>query len=218
MKLLKTISSFIIVLALLFGVYAIYKNAQAPGAPSDDRGLKTYRNIKYGFEITYPNTWQIYEDTTIPVINVYKVGETQKPPFTFHSDVTAISIFPEGIGTEGIIGETASTTVVFSEPVATAFDHVLGDGTHWTTFAHFKDSMHIWNEFAFVSARVAVQDLQQKCMTGEQEIDLDECLEFGIDHDGARLVRIGTIDANDRKTQEEILRSFHFLNPQMSPQ
>src|SRR3989344_4494329 len=80
----------------------------------DTDAWSTYRNDVYGFEITYPSDWQIAEfpdDPAAPTFNIFPESVTEKPPFIHHDDVTQVSIFPQGVPTEGIFGENVPSDV-----------------------------------------------------------------------------------------------------------
>jgi hypothetical protein len=205
---------------IIMALFVIFNTESTPlptnePTPSDNEtpGItqKTYTNEKYGFAFDYPSDWQIFENKTIPVINVYKKTETEPPPFTFHTPVTAVSFFPQGIGTEGIIGKTEPSAITFREEIKSAFEHVMADGSRWTTFVHFKNPSPQWGEFGFVAARTAISGLTEKCMEGETEVDLDKCYSFEIGADAYTLMRSGTLDQEGRAVQEKVLASFRFL-------
>src|SRR3989344_9530509 len=89
--------TIVIIVVVLFVIRMVYQNKKDITAD-----WKVYKNEKYGLEIKHPPDWQIYASKNPydydDIINIYKTG---KPPFTHHSNVTQVSIFPKGLATEG---------------------------------------------------------------------------------------------------------------------
>ncbi len=209
-------------IAIIIGVlvaFGVFKKADAPATQNSNQNQTsevkwvTYKNAKYAFELQYPDTWQVKEDysTQVPVINIYKKSETAKPPFYLQTGKTAISILPQGLGTEGPQSETRVSTVTFTEPTKNPVDFLLKDGTPWGTFAFFKNksTSKDWNEFAFIWAEVQVDNLNIKCVSKNGTAIAGEC-EFGIEAAESKTVRTGAINAADRAIEERILQSFKF--------
>jgi hypothetical protein len=206
------------VIAIVVGVLVAlvaFKKTEIPVILNDNQVATTtwltYTNNIYGFQFMYPDTWQVTETESIPVINIYKKDEMSKPPFTLHSTTTAISIFPEGLGTEGPQSETKPSTLQFSEPTKTAIDYILQDSTTWATFVFFNTQSlsKKWSEYAFIWAGVHVDNEKVECITKDGTSTEGIC-EFGIESTEAKTIRSGSTNKVDRVIQEQILKSFKF--------
>lgn len=171
----------------------------------------TYTNEAYGFEILHPQDWRVATSghPAEPIINIYPQSETEQPPFIHHNIATNVSIFPGGVPTEGIFGDSATSTVPFTEPVLAAIDFTLRDGSRWGTYAVFENPGVGWQEWGFIWARAPVSGLQELCVIGEQEIPGNDCPIF--DNPDARVVREGVIDERVRAIEIEMLKSFRFI-------
>jgi hypothetical protein len=168
----------------------------------------TYQSDQYGFQIQYPSTWQI--GVSKNGIHIYKRGELFPQNPTHQTPFTNISIFPQGIATEGVSGEAASTSISFKEPAKRVFDYILDDGTPWATYASFKNIPASWDPSGFVWARVDIKNEVAQCEKNGEIIASGIC-EMGIEHSGEHTYRTGKIDAADRHMEETILKTFKFI-------
>lgn len=171
---------------------------------------RTYTNTQYGFEIRYPDDWEVrfFDDTYMAAINVYKKSEPGTFPLTHHSPVTQVSIFPKGVPTEGVASQSQKSTLVLQETPAEQIDMVLADGTVWGTFASgFPARPSSWEEWGFIWAAAKVFNGATECYRGGQAIDESKCDPLGGDEIHIR----GEIRREDRDTVERIARTFRFL-------
>lgn len=185
---------------------------QTPDA-TDDVSVtwRTYTNETFGFSIEYPSNWRFAEfpdDAIAPTFNFYPAGtDTSKLPFTHHSEsVTHVSVFPQGIPTEGFFGETAETEVDFQVSTNNARNFVLADGTPFATMAVVSNGAAGWTDWAFLFAHVVVDEMAVTCMRGGAEVTDDLCDPLA----GDTLVRSGKIDAAHRAIEKRMLESFRF--------
>jgi hypothetical protein len=172
---------------------------------------KTYTNDQYNFSLQYPDTWEVVADAQIPGIHVIKKGSAKPNYLTHHSKFTHVSVYPQGIGTEGIFGQTTSSNVSFKAPVKRPLDYVLNDNTRWATFAGFTSVPSSWKPWGFVFAGTVVENEQVECIAHDELINKGVC-EIDIENEDAETVRAGIINAEDRKIQEQILASFQFTS------
>lgn len=173
--------------------------------PSEYESWKTYKNEEYEFEIKYPSDWQIYvsENSHEDIINIYKTGNS---PLTHNSNVTQVSIFPEGLSTHGPAGE--SREVVEDLTLAkekTVNQYILSNSKkHFGYFIDFENTSQNWK--GFVWAGVEIKDRMIVCRDKTKDIDIDcEPLSDGINI-------IGNIDELEWNTVKEILSTFKFNN------
>lgn len=198
-----------LILAIIFVPAPKRSEAPSPGIPPSD--WVTYRSAKYGFEIKHPADWTVaVHEGAEPKINIYKKAEAAKPPFIHHNNVTQVSVFPKGIGTEGVEGETATSTIKFLEPTARSTDFLLADGSRWATFTAFKTPPASWEGFGFVWASVQVDESSTECMLNNEYLPMEKC-DLGIERSpDAKIVRSGKINADDRRIEERMLESLIF--------
>lgn len=172
-----------------------------------------YENEEYGFKIEHPEDWIIGEfpdDMISPKFNIYKKGtDTSGLPFTHHSEaVTHVSIFPEGIPTEGFFGESVETNVDFTVSVENARDFVLTDNIRFATIANMPEGSVKWMPSGFVFAHTRVENMEVTCLRGGESIAADICDPLM----GDTVVRSGQINAEDRAIQQQILETLEFTD------
>ena len=135
MKKFLIIIAIIIVAAGAGYYFIIWENNQqtdqpTPQAPDDNDDWVTYTNNQYDFTLSHPPDWEVAEFTSGLVlgINIYKPDvstTTLSQPLIHHDNATFVGIFPDGIGTEGILGQTRNSSINFREDTTQAFDYVL---------------------------------------------------------------------------------------------
>jgi hypothetical protein len=168
-----------------------------------------YENKEYGFSVEFPSNWKIYEDfeTVSPTINIYLPNSKVEPPFDHFADIDNVSIFPKGLQTEAVIGQSQKTKIEFNFESDKSVDYLLSDGTVWATYLSFDSLKEPWKPWGFVWTRNTIKDLEYLCMRNSYEISLDECNPF----DGDEFVRFGSVNPEIRLVQEEIIKTFKFI-------
>jgi hypothetical protein len=172
----------------------------------------TYRNEEYGFSLRYPGNWEVFEGDDDPVavrFNIYDpiTGEGL-PPYDHHSqDVAHVSVFPQGVPTEGISGDSTSSNVSFGVEVRNDHDYLLADGSRFATQANFPSRPSSWNDSGFIFANTPVENLEVECLREGEKIPENECNPLM----GDGLIRYGEIDEEMRTIQKAILESFDFI-------
>lgn len=165
-------------------------------------GWKIYRNQYFGFEIRLPVSWSLTENDT-PKIQIEKDGD--------NSD-TFVNIFPRG-NAIGLAGEFRPTHLNLQEPLASAIDIILLNGSPRATYIQFKSPPATWTSEHYVWGSVEVKNSSFFCKEdrkGEEEFEgPDSC----TPRDGyvGHKVHVGNIDTNDRKIIDSILESFKFI-------
>ena len=177
-------------------------------------GWRTYVNDTYEFSFEYPSGWIVATGTLRTgesVVSVFPAVDASSTPTVFNTDDVAshVSVYPHGVEIEAeIFGKTQASTVIIQTPEASAKDYVLTTGRPWATKAVFDIAPLNWKDTGFVFARATVEEEEVLFMRGEVEITQSE---FNATS-GDSVVRSGFIDANIRLIEEEILRSFTFID------
>lgn len=218
----KTAITIVVILGLvivaLLAAFILIPAPDRSANPTSADGWVTYTSDKYGFRIQHPADWivAVSDEDFEPKINIYKKDEAAKPPFIHHNNVTQVSIFPKGIGTEGVEGETAVSKVKFAEQTTQSIDFLLDGGARWATYATFDPSGRpaAWNDFGFVWAGVEVEDPSNDCVLDGNVLPIEKC-DLGNDRPaGAHIVLRGRINSKDRETEERILKTLEFSQEQ----
>ena len=203
-----------IVLLIIFAIYNIYNgDRMAPDEALTDPTAEwqTYRNDDYNFVVSYPPDWAIASGTRVitPMISIYPTvqAELPEPPFDHFADAIHVSIYPEGIPTEGVSGEVRSTEVSFSESVKEARDYILSNGEVWATMAVFDNPPVPWKEWGYIFARAPIDDLRTECVREGTVITEEQCDPLF----GDQIIRYGQVDESIRAVEKRIMESFRFM-------
>lgn len=203
-----------IVLLIIFAIYNIYNGDRM--APDDvlvnpTADWQTYRNDDYNFIISYPPDWTVASGTRVisPMISIYPIAQVMppEPPFDHFANAVHVSIYPEGIPTEGVSGEVRSTEVSFMESVEEARDYILSNGEAWATMAVFGNPPAPWKEWGYVFARAPIDDLRIECMRDDKVITEEQCDPLF----GDQIIRYGEVDESVRAIEKRILESLRFI-------
>jgi len=175
-------------------------------------GWRSYEDGTYGFSIEFPQGWVIATGTLStgePVFSVYQaVGTGTDMVYSPLEDVSHVSVYPYGAATKGIHDLTKASKVIIEIPQAFAKDYVLESGRPWATEAFFEVHPEGWGENGFVFARTVIEEEEVIYYHDDKEVS-----ESLFDpQSGDRLEHTGFIDQNVRSVEEEILRSFRFLD------
>lgn len=198
-------------LVILIPVTAAILWSVAGNAPVDQgfANWKTFRSERFGVEFRYPPSWEAreFDEGYVSGDNAFKPGEDPKFPLTHHSDATQVSIFPNGVPTEGVFGESVTSSIQVGEHAGIKIDYVLANGTPWgTMLTQFKDRPAGWDEFGFVWVGLKIKNLVVQCLRDGKEIPEEQCEPFGD-----TIVRHGSVSAEDRKIEEQILGTLRFI-------
>ncbi len=192
----------------------------------DTTTWQTYTSPAFNFSIAMPPDWTAVEfpsDEIAPRVNLYPARQKQSlssvengiehiSPLTHHSPVLNVSVFPQGVPTEGFFGEFVSSDILFGETVKDAHDFVLKDGSRFATFASFANVPSSWSESGFVWSYALKKSTKTECFRGAEKITTEACDPFT----GDVVIHNARMSARDREIQKTILSSFTFLNNKKS--
>jgi len=118
-------------------------------------------------------------------------------------------VYPNGLGTEGLSGETADTRVAMEVKPRRGVDFLLENGSRFATFITFEksDRPTSWGDAGFLWGGVMVKDYNTFCQENGQRVDQENC-ELGSMAESAHITHEGTMNEQDRVTVEQILSSF----------
>lgn len=202
-----------VILCILFSVLLIFliwpKNPQNQmvGKITEnpvENEWNTYVNEEYNFSIEFPTNWELSEHIVDanPVINIYKPKRKyDEPPYDHFDDIANVSIFPNGVPTEGVFGE--------KEEVGNGqINYLLDDGQVWAIMKNFDQVPDSWQDWGFVWAKTLIEDLKHTCEGAVGEKPIENCNPF----EGDVIVRSGNVDSETLQTAEQILETFTFLD------
>jgi len=206
--------ALVVLLVALFVISNMFTQDSLPKgqiieSQTNETGWKTYINSKYNFQIDFPDGWNISEteEGSTPIINIYKMKFNLKPPFDHFSDVDAISIFPQGIETEALIGEVVESDLQSDQPIENKRDYVLDNGEVWATYITFTKVPGSWRAWGSVWARTQIKEVEFSCIRDEEKILIEKCNPFG----GDIFIRSGSVNQKIVDIQRTILESFKFI-------
>lgn len=210
MKKKSIIGFLVLVVAAIGGIY--WYTSSTPPADIDVDEWVTYTNNEFGFSLRHPSSWQVHEapnDLITPKFNIYKPGsDTNDLPYIHHSqNVTHVSVFPQGVPTEGVFGESRGSSINFNVPTINARDYTLSNGSVWATYAGVIGTSDVWNESGFIFAGVPIINHTRDCLRDGVDVPQDQCDPLT----GDQVIHHGSINENDRRIQEEILASFRLI-------
>jgi hypothetical protein len=206
-KLLFTFGALLVVLLVAGGITIFNQDNQ-------EVIFDTYTNEEYGFSLERPTDWVVFEATNDPLgpkINIYKSGRRDgQLPLDHFANATHVSIYPQGIATEGIISlnrELSETPTSFETQHAIEF--IQEDATPFALYLNPNIPPENWDEAGFIWARAYMPDLKTECRRGDEVVeDIQNC----ESEKGDTIVYSGTLDADEWRTIEHIIGSITFLN------
>lgn len=187
----KLITTFVVLL-LVSGAWIYFQSSVDVSENESEEAVDTsswsvYTNEEFDFELKYPaDDWNMVEapdDLITPKFNFYikPQGVPVDTPITHHSNVTNVSVFPEGIPTEGVIGQTGPLENDWGDGVSSESRiYTLEDGTPFAAYIKYEETPESWNESGFVWARLGSQNLEGVCFENGVEMDpSDRCDPLG---------------------------------------
>lgn len=175
-----------------------------------ERVWETYENSQYDFSISYPaNDWQFASTTDrgglSPLFNAYiKPAGVPVADITHHANITNVSVFPEGIPTEGLFGETVELGFNPGFAVSEGRMYVLDDGTPFAAYIRPANPPESWAEAGFVWMRVRMDDAETQCYDEDGELVPEaSCDPLTGSH---TIEWSGTVDSSQWNTARDIVQ------------
>ena len=147
----------------------------------DTSNWQVFTNEEFKFSINYPPGWSVAEDSMRPFSPMFSFylpdsqenSEELTGPFDHHqTGVTHVSVYPLGIPTEGLFGQTAELSVDWSERFSEdSFLFVLEDGTPFAAYLRFNKHPRSWEEWGFVWLRLEINDEEIIYMENGEEVE-----------------------------------------------
>lgn len=176
---------------------------------------------EYGFSVWYPDDWkhEVFEiGNNLTVINIYpaRLDTSSEFPLTIHenANLSYISIFPGGYGTELPSGKSRRIDNIDEKPVA--FDvnrneslaFFLENNQVWGYFIVPSPPPASWSSHGFMFVQAAVNDFETKCFDSKtgKELEMSECNPLT----GDSVARYGEVVEEDLQILKRILESFRF--------
>lgn len=173
-----------------------------------------FNSQEFSFRLKHPADWEMkFEEGEIsPKLTFYPPGEeSENPPFDHFKNATHVSVYPKGIPTEGLLGETEELAINLDKNISSeSKSYVLENGDKFARYIKFNQVPDSWGEAGFVWSRVKIQDFNSKCLRDGQEIGQQECDPL-LNED--KIIRSGSIEENLWQIEEDIIKSFQFTIP-----
>lgn len=170
-----------------------------------ETSLVSYVNSPYSFFLSYPDSWSVTEGESLGVPYVTISDIRHSGDLTHHDNATHVSVYPDGIPTEGLFGNSKPFNLETSFEVREGSRvFVLEDGTPFAAYILPKNPPKSWGPAGFVWMRVEVPDLQSHCERDGNVVDESTCDPF---IEGDTVVHTGSVDASAWETGRSILAS-----------
>lgn len=169
----------------------------------------TYTSEEYNFSVDVPAGWRAENASIgpVPAINIFPEDQTYPEPYTHFTNVHHVSVYPEGIPTEGVFAQTRPLDISMQEEVGdNSRAYMLGNGDIFGRFIHFANTPSSWTPSGFVWSRVYVAEAEQLCQQGDAYVASNACDPLL----GDEIVWAGNVDTTYSDDIQEILKSFRF--------
>lgn len=180
----------------------------------------SYQNQDFNFQLQFPENWRKHEQkkASKPIINLYS-QKVKAPdlPVTVHApaNFSFIAIVPKGYGTELPSGRSKTAQNYNGNiPVSISIDKkesmvfLLENGNAWAYFLIPENPPQNWNQYGFIFAQLAVDNLQMVCLdkASGEEISMQDCNPLS----GDSIKRYGNVASESKKEIRKALNSFSF--------
>ena len=174
---------------------------------------------KFQLVLEYPENFEISEDSLpgkAPLINVFRKGNKDKPPFGIHEDLenAYISFLPKGFGVDGP-SSTQKSVEEFGNPLPLSFEinenksrvYLMNNGEVWGFYIRFTTPPESWGEFGGIFISYTVRDFKARCKNSrDEEKPMEQCDPMA----GDEVLYFGEVDKKSKKEIDKILESLWF--------
>lgn len=201
--------------------------SQLPDDDTQEEDRSVYARVEpteFGIRgAEYPkDTWAVLSTTTVglePKLNVYAVRSSAERdtnlPYTHFSNESHVSVYPEGIPTEGLFADRADFDLETTFPVRedTAVVYTLADGTPFAAYVQPTVAMlpENWEEWGFIFIRARIDGMRTYCTRNGVEISESECDPLASDDE---VHYEGSVRLTEWAEATDILRSLRLATEQ----
>lgn len=185
----------------------------------DTSEWEDFKNEQFNFSLRYPaNDWNMYNGDSnelFPAFNFYikPAGVPLDLPLNHFANFNHVSVYPEGIPTEGVFGQTKDFGLDLGIEVEEESKlYLLEDGTPFAAFIKPDNPPQSWNENGFVWMRLEINNLNVRCLRDGEEIDSDDCDPMAEDD---QIMRSGSVNEELWEIQKEVVKSFVFTEEKL---
>lgn len=195
------------------------KQPKEPKTP-DTSNWQTFESENYNFKLKYPSDWNMAKDLDDPLAPKFSFyikpqGVPVTAPFDHFANITHVSVYPEGIPTEGLLGENRSLVSGYEGNFKdTSKTYVLEDGTSFASYIQFQDNPRSWNDSGFAWNRLRVKNLEEKCLRDGEVITDEQCRVLGGND---QIVRTGSVNEDIWQIEQAIINSIELTQASGQP-
>lgn len=187
----RTLIPLILLILIIGGVWYLDSTEEEvsvdPASNADTSSWTTFASDEYNFKIDYPaEDWNKAvkpDDVIAPKFSFYikPAGVPVEAPFDHFANITHVSVYPEGIPTEGVIGQTTELGAGWGENVSDESRlYLLEDGTPFAAYIKFNERPDGWNGSGFAWARLKADNFESVCFQNGEELEPnDQCDPLG---------------------------------------
>lgn len=175
---------------------------------------ETYTNDLYQFSLEKPQDWEVtVTDEPYPVINIYPPFEsiTDDLPFSIHTNQTQVSIYPEGLPTEGILSQQDLVDITLQEPLWGQASRrlLLSSGDTFAYVLYFTGTPDSWSQSGFVYGRAQISEYSSNCYRNGVEVTDNSCSPLESNDE---IHLSGGVSASEMTEIKKMLSTLYFID------
>lgn len=206
----KTLTSLVVVIVLASALFILYNERELAN-------WDTFVSEDYHFEISYPvDNWNfnIEPDYLIsPRFNFFIVpsGVVVEEAFDHFANITNVSVYPEGIPTEGLMSQTEPLSEDWGDNIdyESSTLYTLEDGTPFAAYVRFNNAPSSWEDWGYAWIRLRADNLESVCFRDGVEVNSDQqCDPLG--NESITIAHRGDVDEDMWPVLVDVLKSLKF--------